>query len=159
MLESLNPQEGPDRPSLGRDAGRPDATRPLADREVPLPGAELGAAPPAVHAWLDGEGTEGEARLADARQVALWARINEETAARRRMVTPAHVSARIMDALPAAAPTLAGPALAAPTVARATTAVAAPAAAAGLISLSPVTAIIAAAGLIALGFLAARLLG
>lgn len=154
MLESLNPQEGPDRPSLGRDAGRPDAARPLADREVPLPGAELGAAPPAVHAWLDGEGPETDARLADARQVALWARINEETAARRRMVTPAHVSARIMDALPAAAP-----AVSATTVARTATAVAAPAAAAGLITLSPLAAFAAAAALLAVGFLAARLLG
>lgn len=155
MLESMNPQEGADRPSLGRDAGRPDAARPMADREVPLPGAELGAAPAAVHAWLDGEGTESEARLADSRQAALWARINDETAARRRMTTPAHVSARIMDALPASAP-----ALAAQTVARTATTVAAPAAAAtGLITLSPLTAAIAAAALLAVGFLAARILG
>jgi hypothetical protein len=155
MLESMNPQEGSDRPNLGRDTARPDANRPLADREVPLPGAELGASPPAVHAWLDGEGTEGEARLADARQVALWSRINEETATRRRLTTPAHVSARIMDALPASAP-----ALAAQTVARTATAVAAPAAAAtGLITLSPFAAIAAAVALLALGFLAARVLG
>jgi hypothetical protein len=148
MLESLNPQEGADRPSLGRDAGRPDNVAPLADREVPLPGAELGSTPAAVHAWLDGEATESEARLADAKQVALWNRIETETSARRRMVTPAHVQASIMNALPAATPTLA----------KSVSAVAAPAAAAtGMIALSPMTAVLAAAGLVAAGFLLARM--
>jgi hypothetical protein len=150
MLEPRNPQEGADRPSLGRDAGRPTNNAPLADREVPLPGAELGATPVAVHAWLDGEASEADARLADAKQVALWNRIAEETSARRRMATPTHVHANIMNALPAASPSLATSvsAAAAPVVA-----------ATGMIALSPVTAILAAAGLIAAGFLLARLVG
>jgi hypothetical protein len=150
MLESQNPQEGAERANAGREAARSEQPPRLADREVPLPGAEIGATPVAVHAWLDGEGTEADARLADARQVALWTRIADETAVRRRMVTPAHVPARIMDALPAAAPS----------VMKSVGAVAAPAAAAtGLITLSPMTALLAAAGLIALGFVAARVLG
>lgn len=149
MLEPRNPQEGADRPSLGRDAGRPTNEAPLADREVPLPGAELGGTPVAVHAWLDGEASEADARLADAKQVALWNRIAEETSSRRRMTTPTHVHANIMNALPAATPSLATTVSAAAPVAAAT----------GLIALSPVTAILAAAGLIAAGFLLARLVG
>lgn len=150
MLEPRNPQEGADRPGLGRDAGRPTNNAPLADREVPLPGAELGGTPVAVHAWLDGEASEADARLADAKQVALWNRIAEETSARRRMTTPTHVHANIMNALPTASPALA----------TSVSAVAAPVAAAtGMIALSPVTAVFAAAGLIAAGFLLARLFG
>jgi len=150
MLEPRNPNEGADRPGLGRDAGRPNHDAPLADREVPLPGAELGATPVAVHAWLDGEASEADARLADAKQVALWNRITEETSARRRMTTPTHVHANIMNALPAATPSLAT------SVSAATAPVAV---ATGMIALSPVTAVLAAAGLIAVGFLLARLFG
>jgi hypothetical protein len=150
MLEPRNPQESADHPSLGRDAGRTTNNAPLADREVPLPGAELAGTPLAVHAWLDGEASEADARLADAKQVALWNRISEETSARRRMTTPAHVATNIISALPTATPSLAS------TV----SAVAAPVAAAtGMIALSPVTAALAAAGLVAAGFLLARLVG
>jgi hypothetical protein len=64
-----------------------------------------------IHRWLDGDlpeptGARGEA----ARAVEFWRRIGEETARRSRMVTPAHVPARIMAAIseldeaPAAAP-------------------------------------------------------
>jgi hypothetical protein len=150
MLEPRNSQDGADRPSLGRDADRSTNDAPLADREVPLPGAELGATPMAVQAWLDGEASEADARLADAKQVALWNRIADETSARRRVATPAHVHANIMNALPAATPSLAT------SVAKAAAPVAA---ASGMIALSPVTAILAAAGLIAAGFLLARLVG
>jgi hypothetical protein len=146
MIEPQNTQEGSDRPIPARD--RQVEPAPLADREVPIPGAELGATPAAIHAWLDGEGSEADARLADARQVALWNRIADETSARRRMVTPAHVQANIMNALPAAAPAKVVAATAAPI-----------AAATGMIALSPVSAMLAAAGLLALGFLAARLFG
>jgi hypothetical protein len=165
MLEPLNPQEGHDRPALGREPAGADAAKPVADREVPLPGTELGATPAAVHAWLDGEGTEGDARLADPRQAALWSRIAEETAARRRLTTPAHVAAQIMQAIPATAPAPAATASMAtasaasePVSARRATA-ATVAESAGGITLSPAAALAAAAGLIALGFLAARLLG
>jgi hypothetical protein len=149
MLEPRN-SEGADRPGLGRDAGRPADAPPLADREVPLPGAELGGTPAAVHAWLDGEATEADARAADARQVALWNRIADETSARRRMTTPAHVHANIMSALPAATPSLA----------TAVSAAAAPVEAeSGKVVLTPISAMLAAMGLIAAGFLLARLLG
>lgn len=149
MLEPRNSHEGADRPGLGRDAERAVNDAPLADREVPLPGAELGATPVTVHAWLDGEASEADARLADAKQVALWNRITEETSARRRMTTPTHLHANIMNALPAATPSLA----------TSVSAATAPAAATGLIALSPVSAVLAAAGLITAGFLIARLFG
>ncbi len=146
MLESQNPQEGADRSVAGRDAGRPANGAPLADREVPLPGAEaFGTTPAAVHAWLDGEASEADARLADARQVALWSRIETETAQRRRMTTPAYVQQRIMDALPEAKPSMAT-----------STVTAAATQSSGMIALSPVSAMLAAAGLIAAGFLLAR---
>jgi hypothetical protein len=146
MIEPQNTQDGSELPIRGRDRAADHA--PLADREVPIPGAELGGTPAAVHAWLDGEGSEADARLADARQVALWSRIADETATRRRTLVPAHVQANIMNALPAAAPARAVSAQAAPVTA-----------ASGMIALSPTSALLAAAGLIALGFLAARLVG
>ncbi|MBV9880466.1 MAG: hypothetical protein JO180_08215, partial [Gemmatirosa sp.] len=54
--------------------------------------------------WLDGEVTEAAARRADAHDVDLWQRINEETDRRRRMITPAPLFDRIMAAIPEAAP-------------------------------------------------------
>jgi hypothetical protein len=63
------------------------------DREVAMPTADL---PSAVHAWLDGD-TVTEATLSGAeRELALWKRISAETGRRRRMVTPAYVSAQIL---------------------------------------------------------------
>jgi hypothetical protein len=89
-------------------AERPaEPSGPLADREVPLSPI---ATSDVIHRWLDGElpeptGTRGDA----ARAVEFWRRIGEETERRRHMVTPAHLSARIMAALPAvsAAPAVA----------------------------------------------------
>ncbi len=149
MLEPNNTNEGTERPSLGREAARPASGAPLADREVPLPGSEaFGTTPAAVHAWLDGEATEADARAADAKQVALWSRIADETNARRRMTTPSYVQQRIMDALPEARPAMAT----ASSVAAGTTATV------GRIVMTPIVAMMAAAGFIALGFLLASLL-
>lgn len=97
-----------DRNELGQDlhsdaaADRPIADRPLADREVPLPGMAAADDPTmvAIHQWLDGEATEGDARHADAKQVDMWNKIAGETEQRRRMVTPTYVAANIMNALP-----------------------------------------------------------
>ena len=68
-----------------------------------------------------------------ARQVDLWRRIEEESERRRRMVTPAHVKAQIMAALPTDAPQMALPWWK------------------KSIQVSPVIALAAAAGLVALG--------
>ncbi len=103
MLDRHDAQDGRN----GHDLPRRDAAgentpndRPMADREVPLPGTAGGSATMALHQWLDGDVAEAEARRIDAKQVDLWNRIATDTDRRRRMTTPAHVSDRIMAALP-----------------------------------------------------------
>jgi len=77
--------------------------RPVADREVPLD--RHGGLSAAVHAWLDGELPEAAVRKGDtAKDVEFWQMIAQETAQMRRIRTPAHVEALIMDALPQTAP-------------------------------------------------------
>ena len=88
--------------------GQPE--RPLADREVPLEPARPTAIADAVHAWLDGEATESEARRAESnREVDFWKRLDEDLAARRRLRTPAHLQAQIMNALAQQTPQLTAP--------------------------------------------------
>jgi hypothetical protein len=77
--------------------------RPIADREVPLD--RHGGLSAAVHAWLDGELPEAAVRKGEtAKDVEFWQMIGQETAQMRRVRTPAHVEALIMDALPQRAP-------------------------------------------------------
>lgn len=94
----------------GRARRRPvDPARPLADREVPL-GPPRTTLADAVHAWLDGEATESQARRGESgRDVDFWKRLDEDLAARRRLRTPPHLQSRIMNALPMHAPTLITP--------------------------------------------------
>jgi hypothetical protein len=94
----------------GRKRERPEQSeRPLADREVPL-GPPRTAISEAVHAWLDGEAPESSVRRGDsARDVEFWKRLDEDLAARRRLRTPAHLQAQIMNALPMHAPQLITP--------------------------------------------------
>ena len=83
--------------------GRADRERPvrpaddlgaLGDREVPLAPV---ATSDVINKWLDGEMPEPANLRGDAaRSVEFWRRIGEETAARRQLVTPAHVPAQIM---------------------------------------------------------------
>ena len=88
-------------------SGRPD--RPLADREVPL-GPPRTSIADAVHAWLDGDATESQARRTESsRDIDFWKRLDEDLAARRRLRTPAHLQAQVMNALPMHAPTLITP--------------------------------------------------
>jgi hypothetical protein len=83
--------------------------RPLADREVPL-GPPQSSIAEAVHAWLDGEATESHARRGESgRDVDFWKRLDEDLAARRRLRTPAHLQAQIMNALPMNTPTIITP--------------------------------------------------
>ncbi len=97
-----------DRNDFGQDshrdaaANKSSADRPLADREVPLPGMAAADDPTmvAIHQWLDGDLSEVDARRADTKQVDMWSKIAGETEQRRRMVTPKHVAANIMAALP-----------------------------------------------------------
>jgi hypothetical protein len=95
---------------LGESRRRPlDPKRPLADREVPLgpPSTTLAAA---VHAWLDGETPERDARRGDSvRDVDFWNRLNADLESRRHMRTPDGVQARIMEAIPQHVPQLITP--------------------------------------------------
>jgi len=99
MVDNLYPDGGSD--ELRRSEGGLSRNRPMADREVPLEGGRPALV---VQQWLDGEATEAAARRADANDVELWQRINEEAERRRRMTTPAPVLNRIMAAIPEAAP-------------------------------------------------------
>lgn len=94
----------------GRKRERPgQPQRPLADREVPL-GPPSTSIADAVHAWLDGEATESQARRGESgRDIDFWKRLDEDLVARRRLRTPAHLHAQIMNALPMHAPTLITP--------------------------------------------------
>lgn len=75
----------------------PEERQPAQDEQFELTGRPVTE----VHQWLDGEGSEAEARRADARETALWAKISDETERRGRMTTPAPVLDRLMAAIPA----------------------------------------------------------
>ena len=92
----------PGRDDAGRErAPRTDEHKTL-EREVPIAKRQLAAD---VHAWLDGEMTETQARAAGAsREIEFWNRITAEAAQRRQVRTPAHVLPAIMEALPQVAP-------------------------------------------------------
>ena len=64
-----------------------------ADREL----APTGRISDAVHAWLDGEPVSEAALNAAPREVAFWKKVETETTARRRMVTPASMPAQILE--------------------------------------------------------------
>jgi hypothetical protein len=95
-----------------RPARRSEKERPLADREVPLGHQETDTRilAPALHQWLDGELPEASVRKGDtARDVEFWKNINVEVERRRRMNTPPHLEAQIMEALPQTAPAVITP--------------------------------------------------
>lgn len=101
MLDNLDPSERRSDVSPPQPRETPVA-RPLSDREVPLAGDPRTAT---IHAWLDGELPEGEARAhTTARDVDFWLRIEKEVEVRREMQTPPHVYRQIMEALPQDAP-------------------------------------------------------
>ena len=105
MLDNLNPHNDGERSS--ERAHRSPESRPVADREVPIPRRKT---PAAVQAWLDGELPESAVRRGDtARDVELWNRIEREASARREVRTPAHVQAAIMAALPQTTPSMISP--------------------------------------------------
>ena len=75
----------------------PDAASPEADEAYEFTGRPVTE----VQQWLDGEATEADARRADPRDAAMWAKVNAETERRGRMTTPAPVLDRLMAAIPA----------------------------------------------------------
>jgi len=156
MMMDKNPDDSrADRDTPPSD-WRPAGERPLTDREVPL---RNDGAMAALNAWLDGEAPAP--RMPNSQltpEADLWSRISIEAASRRKLRTPSHVAAQIMNALPAstAARLVAAPALhaSATTVARARTAPTV----AGRISMPPAAIAIMAAVFMALGAVFARLM-
>lgn len=92
--ENLNPNARD-----SRDAAV-SAERPLADREVPLPGVSAAdTAADTVQMWLDGEATEMEARAENDKAVEFWARVAKDTDTMRQVKAPANFTASVMAAL------------------------------------------------------------
>ena len=99
MADHLTPDGAQNKARLRDDQSlrTPEELAPTQDEQFELNGRPVTE----VHQWLDGEGSEAEARRADARETALWAKISDETDRRARMTTPAPVLERLMQAIPA----------------------------------------------------------
>jgi len=100
MADHLTPDGAATPERLHRDTPSlqlPEERTPAQDEQFALTGRPVTE----VHQWLDGEASEAEARRADARETALWAKISDETERRGRMTTPAPVLDRLMQAIPA----------------------------------------------------------
>jgi len=156
MMMDINPDDARADRTIPTSDWRPAGERPLTDREVPL---RSDGAMAALNAWLDGEAPAP--RMANSQltpEAELWSRISIEAASRRKLRTPSHVAAQIMNALPpsTAMRLVAAPAVhaSATTVARAQTAPAAT----GSISLPPAAIAIMAVVFMALGAIFARML-
>ena len=102
MLEHHEAHDRPD--SQTREPARDVAAvndRPLADREVPLPGmAAADASTSMVHQWLDGEVSEADMRAADPEAVEFWARVHLDAARHAATKAPVHLIANVMAAIP-----------------------------------------------------------
>jgi hypothetical protein len=133
MLDNLNARDGSGDAGRERPRRASEHSQPLSDREVPISSSGT-ATSEMINSWLDGDTAEPVAVNAEsARQIDLWRRIEQDSERRRHMVTPAHVTAQIMAALPADVPQMALPWWKKP------------------VQVSPVVAIAAAAGLVAIG--------
>ena len=112
MHDDLNAPTPESRENNG-EAKRPSSREPVrrvSDREVPIGGTEGTHTSDLVHAWLDGELPETAVAGADAtRQIEFWKRVDRDLEQRRYLVTPADLTQKIMDALPATAPATATP--------------------------------------------------
>jgi hypothetical protein len=107
-LNAPTPDKNGEAQRPSRDASR-EPVRRVSDREVPIGGGGARSTD-LVHAWLDGEVAESDVVGADAaRQIEFWKRVDRDLEQRRYMTTPADLTQRIMDALPATAPVTATP--------------------------------------------------
>jgi hypothetical protein len=112
MHDDLNAPTPESRENNG-EAKRPSSREPVrrvSDREVPIGGTDNTRTSDLVHAWLDGELPESAVAGADAtRQIEFWKRVDRDLEQRRYLVTPADLTQKIMDALPATTPATATP--------------------------------------------------
>ena len=99
MRDDLLPDSLEDDESEDASPPAPGRTRPFADREVPLGPSPMTIAD-AVHAWLDGEGSEDSARrFGRAEDVEFWKRLEGAVRAGRRATAPTGLQARVLDAI------------------------------------------------------------
>ena len=97
-----------DGPSESRK--RSSRERPLFDREVPVPTPSSNTLSQAVHAWLDGQTPERNARVGEwSRDVEFWKKLDDDLQRRRRMRTPIGLEMRIIEAIPQHPPVLITP--------------------------------------------------
>lgn len=113
MHDDLNAPTPESRENNG-EAKRPSTSREpvrrVSDREVPIGGTDGTRTSELVHAWLDGDIPETAVAGADAtRQIEFWKRVDRDLEQRRYLQTPADLTQRIMDALPATTPATATP--------------------------------------------------
>lgn len=115
MHDDLNAPTPESRENNGEAQRRSTSREPVrrvSDREVPIGGGEPSATHTSelVHAWLDGELPETAVAGADAaRQIEFWKRVDRDLEKRRYLQTPADLTQKIMDALPATTPATATP--------------------------------------------------
>jgi hypothetical protein len=108
MLDDIHSEGGLSRNGQKRPR-QVEGTRPIADREVPLMQPTERRLSDAVQAWLDGDLPEAAARKVNSGDVEFWKQLDEETARRRHMRTPAHVQARIIASIPEGVPMMIRP--------------------------------------------------
>ena len=94
--DTPNSQHESDDERLAEQASAAPENADASERDVPT-----APAPEPVHRWLDGEKVSpAELDAPDAeKHVKFWAKVNAETARRRRMQTPSGMDAIIMDKL------------------------------------------------------------
>ena len=91
-----------------RGAESVEGSRPMSDREVPLPSRK--EATSVMHQWLDGEIPEAAVRaVGGEREVRLWNALGTELEVRRQIAAPVGLADRIMAALPQNTPTVITP--------------------------------------------------
>jgi hypothetical protein len=112
MHDDLNAPTPESRENNGETQRRSTSREPVrrvSDREVPIGGGDAGTSD-LVHAWLDGELPETAVAGPDAaRQIEFWKRVDRDLEQRRYLQTPADLTQKIMDALPATTPATATP--------------------------------------------------
>jgi len=112
MHDDLNAPTPESRENNG-EAKRPSTREPVrrvSDREVPIGGGGGMGTSELVHAWLDGDIPETAVAGADAtRQIEFWKRVDRDLEQRRYLQTPADLTQKIMNALPATTPATATP--------------------------------------------------
>ena len=108
-LNAPTPEPRENNGEANRRSTSREPVRRVSDREVPIGGGDTRTTD-LVHAWLDGDLEETAVAGPDAaRQIEFWKRVDRDLEQRRYLSTPADLTQKIMDALPATTPATATP--------------------------------------------------